>query len=86
MKKYIDYANSIGVRANGFWSINTKPQLQHPFTKEQWDLRHTVLEKETIPAGIDLLVINAASETCIKIKQDNRIVDYYEKCMGGHEQ
>ena len=76
MKKYIDYANSIGVRANGFWSIHAEPQYKHPFTDAQRDLRHSVLQKDAIPADIDLLVINAASETCIKIKQDNRIVDY----------
>ena len=76
MKKYIEYANSIGMRANGFWSPNDKRQKTDPHTSAQTALRRTVLEKETIPDDIDLLVINAASETCIKIKQENRTVDY----------
>lgn len=76
MEKYIHYANSIGVRANGFWSINFKTQLDHPHDSAQRALRAAVLEEETIPDDIDLLVINAASQTCIKIKQGNRTVDY----------
>ena len=76
MKKYIEYANSIGVRANGFWSPNDKRQKTDPHTPAQIALRRTVLEKETIPDDIDLLVINAASETCVKIKQENRTDDY----------
>lgn len=76
MKRYINYANSIGVRANGFWSIHEKPQKKDPHTPAQWALRDAVIMRETIPDDIDLLVINKASETCIKIKHENRIVDY----------
>ena len=76
MEKYINYANSIGVRAKGFWSTNFNTQLDHPHDDAQRTLRATVLEEETIPVYIDLLVINAASQTCIKIKQENRTVDY----------
>jgi len=72
MKKYIDFARQCGFRANGFWSINASEVMTH----EQEALRQTVLNKETIPDDIDLLVINAASETCIKIQSKNRIVDY----------
>ena len=39
-------------------------------------MRQTVLDEETIPNYIDLLVINNSSETCIKIKEENRKVDY----------
>ena len=72
MKLIFDYCRKNGIRANGFWSINAKEQM----TKEQLALCETVLANETIPQEIDLLVINAASETCIKIKEENRKVDY----------
>ena len=76
MEHYIAYANSIGVRANGFWSPNVKTQAKHPYSPAQRDLRQCVLQNETMPADVDLLVINASSQTCIKIKHENRIVDY----------
>ena len=72
MKRYMDFANQNGIRANGFWSINAAT----PMEQDQYALRDTILEKETIPADIDLLVINAASETCIKVQSENRKVDY----------
>ena len=72
MKRYIDFARSIGIRANGFWSIHAK----QPMERDQLILRETILEDETIPADTDLLVINAASETCIKIQGEKRKVDY----------
>ena len=67
MKHYIEYANNISIRANGFWSTSFKTQKDYPHTPEQTALREMVLEKETIPDNVDLLVINRASETCIKI-------------------
>ena len=73
MERYIDYANSIGVRANGFWSVSA---AGHPLSAAQIELRKKVLTEETIPGDIDLLVINRASETCIKIKEKNRKVDF----------
>ena len=76
MKRYIEYANSIGYHANGFWSIGEKAQKDHPMEKEQWDLRDEVLTHETIPPHVDLLVINRASETCIKIQAEKRKVDF----------
>lgn len=72
MKKYMDFANQNGIRANGFWSVNAGERME----KDQLALRDTVLENETIPADIDLLVINAASQTCIKIQGKKRKVDY----------
>ncbi len=69
----LEFANEHGIRANGFWSINA---LKAPMAREQLDLRETVLGQETIPADLDLLVINAASETCIKIQGEKRKVDY----------
>ena len=76
MKRYIDYANSIGLRANGFWSINADTQRKYPMDRTQFALRDTVLREETIPTDLDLLVINRASETCIKIDGHKRTVDY----------
>ena len=76
MKEYIEYANSIGFRANGFWSTSAKAQKDHPMTREQFELRECVLAQETIPDDIDLIVINRASETCIKIQEKKRKVDF----------
>ena len=76
MERYIDFANSHGIRASGFWSVATATQKEHPLSPDQIQLRKTVLENETIPDYIDLLVINRASETCIKIQADNRKIDY----------
>ena len=76
MKYYIDYANRIGFHANGFWSIGVKAQRDHPMTAEQYQLRECVLCNETIPENVDLLVINRASETCIKIRESKRKIDF----------
>jgi hypothetical protein len=76
MKKYISYANGIGVRADGFWSVRDDTQIKHPMTEEQFVLRDTILGEELLPANLDLLVINRASETCIKIDGKKRKVDY----------
>lgn len=72
MRQVFDYCRRNGIRANGFWSINATERM----TTEQLALRETVLADETIPSDVDLLVINAASETCIKIDSKKRKVDY----------
>lgn len=64
MEEWMAKANRMGIRAQGFWSINAKQKM----TEDQLALRQTILEKEYIPAHVDLLVINAASQTCIKIQ------------------
>ena len=76
MKDFIDFANSKGIRANGFWSVSEATQKKHPHSPDQTELRNTVLKFETIPENVDVLVINRASETCIKIKAENRKVDF----------
>ena len=76
MIDFIDFANSKGIRANGFWSVSEATQKRHPHTPDQRDLREKVLTKETIPENVDVLVINRASETCIKIKEEHRKVDF----------
>ena len=72
MKRYIEFANEHGIRANGIWS----PHADKKMDDAQLALQRTILEKETIPANIDLLVINKASETSIKIQSEKRKVDY----------
>ena len=76
MKDLIDFAKCNGIKAEGFWSTSTATQSKYPHTPEQRELREMVLEKETIPEWVDLLVINRASETCIKIKEEHRKVDF----------
>ncbi len=76
MKNYIEYANSIGFHANGFWSVGEKAQINHPMSADQYQLRETILSAETIPENVDLLVINRASETCIKIQETKSKVDF----------
>ena len=76
MKNIISFAREQGIRADGFWSIREEAQAKHPMSEEQFALRKAVLEQETIPENIDLLVINASSETCIKIQGEKRKVDY----------
>ena len=65
MLHYINYANT-----------SDETQVKNAMSEAQWVLRDTVLQDETIPANLDLLVINAASETCIKINGEKRKVDY----------
>lgn len=72
MKHIIDFANRHGVRANGFWSTSADTHMD----SAQFALRDVVLRQETLPADLDLLVINMASETCIKIDGKKRKVDY----------
>ena len=76
MERYIEFANSHGISASGFWSIAIETHKKHPLSPAQTNLRKTVLTDETIPDDIDLLVINRASETCIKIQSEKRKVDY----------
>ena len=76
MLKYIAFARENGIRADGFWSMRPETQKEHPMSKAQEDLRSMVLKQETFPDDLDLLVINDASETCIKIQAAKRKVDY----------
>ena len=76
MLKYIAFACENGIRADGFWSMRPETQKEHPMSKAQEELRSMVLKQETFPDDLDLLVINDASETCIKIQAAKRKVDY----------
>lgn len=76
MIRYISFARENGIRADGFWSIKPETQKKYPMSQAQEDLRNMVLKQETFPDDLDLLVINDASETCIKIQAGKRKVDY----------
>jgi hypothetical protein len=52
------------------WSINNP---DHQMTKDDLRVRDTILTKETIPEDIQVLIINAASQTGINIKSP---IDY----------
>lgn len=54
-----------GWKVQGFWSVHNK---DNPMDDSQLRLRSEILTTEKIPDDVDLLVINAASETSIKIK------------------
>lgn len=76
MLRYIDFARNNGIRADGFWSMSPDTQKKHPMSQAQEFLRDMVLTQETFPDDLELLVINDASETCIKIQAAKRKVDY----------
>ena len=76
MIKYINFARENGISADGFWSLKPETQKKFPMSKAQEELRCMVLKQETFPDDLDLLVINDASETCIKIQATKRKVDY----------
>lgn len=59
-----------GIISDGFWSINNP---DHKMTQEQLVIRESVILKGIIPNNIQVLLINASSETSINI---NSPVDY----------
>ena len=59
-----------GIKADGFWSVNN---MDHNMTEEQLEIRRSVVLHGIIPENIQVLLINAASETGINITSP---VDY----------
>lgn len=59
-----------GIVSEGFWSINNP---DHQMTQEQLDIRESVVLNGIIPDNVQVLLINASSETGINIKSP---VDY----------
>lgn len=53
-----------GIVSEGFWSINNP---DHQMTQEQLDIRESVVLKGIIPDNIQVLLINASSETGMNI-------------------
>ncbi len=52
-------------RCSAIWSTQSK---DHEMTDEQYNIRHYIIEKEELPPDIDVLLINASSETGINIR------------------
>lgn len=63
--------NGRGIRAVGIWSLNNE---QHPMGIESQRVRDSIIQNGIIPEDVQVLVINAASETGINI---NSPVDYF---------
>ena len=59
-----------GIVADGFWSINN---MDHNMSEEELEIRKSVVLKGIVPDHIQVLLINAASETGINITSP---VDY----------
>lgn len=63
-------ARKIGLSPISIWSIKNQ---EHPMNEEQIAVRQAILENFEIPAQYNFLIINASSETSLKIKSP---VDY----------
>lgn len=70
MIKIQQETKKLGLASICIWSTRNQ---NHPMTEEQLAVRHTILEYCQIPDQYHLLIINASSETSIKIKSS---VDY----------
>lgn len=80
MKRIIELLSNRGIKANGFWSLkNTDKDM----TDEQKKLRKTVLETQSIPDDVQVLVINKSTERGINIYTavDYIIVDAIDKTV-----
>ena len=62
--KVRDQLEARGIKAVGFWSENND---DNEMDDEEWDIRNSVIQKGIIPDHIQVLLINAASETGINI-------------------
>lgn len=63
-------ARNMGLRPISIWSVRNS---EHPMSDEQLAARESILQDYAIPAAYNLLIINASSETSLKIKSP---VDY----------
>ena len=70
MKIIEDLAKSYGFSPICIWSIRN---VEYPMTEEQLEVRRTILEEGTLPEKYNFFIINASSETSIKIKTQ---IDY----------
>lgn len=65
MKKLERFARERGFKPVCIWSISNE---KYPMTQEQRNVRETILNTFTIPDEYNLLILNASSETSLKIK------------------
>jgi hypothetical protein len=70
MRSIRDQLQKRGINAVGFWSENN---FIHEMNDEEWAIRDSVILKGIIPDHVQVLLINAASETGINITSP---VDY----------
>lgn len=77
MKKLERFACEKGFKPVCIWSISNE---NYPMTQEQLNVRKTILSSFTIPDEYNLLILNASSETSLKIKSpvDYVIIHSYE--------
>lgn len=73
MLKVMEQATELGLNANGFWSISN---INYDMDSEKMALRDSILHNGKIPDDLDLLVLNRASETSIKIDGEKSPIDY----------
>lgn len=65
MKELEWFARERGFKPVCIWSISNE---KYPMTQEQRNVRETILSTFTIPDEYNLLILNASSETSLKIK------------------
>lgn len=66
MEKVRDKITELGIKCECIWSIRSKEKM----SDFQGNLRKYVLEKERLPKSINVLIINAAYQTSINIKDE----------------
>lgn len=70
MQKLSDNLNEKGIKSIAIWSIRNG---DYPMTDEQMKARDSIVNKEKMPKGYDVVIINASSETSINIRSK---IDY----------
>ena len=70
MKQFESEVRKMGLNPISIWSIRN---TENPMTQEQLDVRREILDNFTLPEKYNFLIINASSETSLKIKSH---VDY----------
>lgn len=73
MLKVKEKASELGLNADGFWSLSNN---DYEMNQEEYAIRNSVIYDGKIPDDLDLLLLNKASETSIKIDSAKSPVDY----------
>lgn len=68
VKTIVDSCYSIGLRANGLWSLNNK---ENAMSTHQLEVLDSVVKDGLIPDNVDILIINASLQTGINIKNND---------------
>lgn len=67
IKKYKELCDLNGIKAEMLWSINSKQELN----ENQIKLRERLIEQETLPDEVDVLILNASYQTGWNLKDKN---------------